>query len=101
MPEEAEAESERITALSMGKTKQQRLLKGYMLSPQPHASNSGATAREGQCLHMCYLSFRDLGVRWVYGQMFRSRGQSHVKPPEFSSQAILVLIYRPAEGMKC
>ncbi|GFV95040.1 histone-lysine N-methyltransferase SETMAR [Trichonephila clavipes] len=33
-------------------------------------------------------------------QKFRSSGQSDVKPPEFNSQASLVLIYRPTEGMK-
>ncbi|GFV67753.1 transposable element Tcb1 transposase [Trichonephila clavipes] len=36
----------------------------------------------------------------VHGQMFRSGGQSDVKPPVLSSQASLVLIYRPTEGMK-
>ncbi|GFW56253.1 hypothetical protein TNCV_1877731 [Trichonephila clavipes] len=33
-------------------------------------------------------------------QMFQSSGQSDVKPPVFSSQANLVLIYRSIEGMK-
>ncbi|GFU42317.1 hypothetical protein TNCV_4554751 [Trichonephila clavipes] len=44
-------------------------------------------------------SFRDHGHcgAWV---MFRSGGQSVVKSPVFSSQASLVLIYRPPEGMK-
>ncbi|GFV00492.1 hypothetical protein TNCV_3644701 [Trichonephila clavipes] len=32
--------------------------------------------------------------------MFRSGGQSEVKPPEFSPQASLVLNSRPNEGMK-
>ncbi|GFT34350.1 DDE_3 domain-containing protein [Trichonephila clavipes] len=36
----------------------------------------------------------------VLGQMFRSSGQSYTKLPVFSSQASLVLIYRPTEGMK-
>ncbi|GFV28032.1 hypothetical protein TNCV_187081 [Trichonephila clavipes] len=43
------------------------------------------------------LSLPDLR-RWV--QMFRSSGQSDAKAPRFSSQASLVLIYRPAEEMK-
>ncbi|GFV83335.1 hypothetical protein TNCV_1900611 [Trichonephila clavipes] len=30
--------------------------------------------------------------------MFRSGGQSDAKPPVFSSQASLILIYRPTEG---
>ncbi|GFT98293.1 hypothetical protein TNCV_2903901 [Trichonephila clavipes] len=33
-------------------------------------------------------------------QMFQSSGQSGVELPVFSSQASLVLIYRPAEEMK-
>ncbi|GFX30643.1 hypothetical protein TNCV_4861671 [Trichonephila clavipes] len=33
-------------------------------------------------------------------QMSRSGGQSDAKPPLSSSQASLVLIYRPTEGMK-
>ncbi|GFW59252.1 hypothetical protein TNCV_2781831 [Trichonephila clavipes] len=36
----------------------------------------------------------------VHEQMFRSGGQSDAKPPVLSFQAILVLIYRPTEGMK-
>ncbi|GFV19499.1 hypothetical protein TNCV_3664311 [Trichonephila clavipes] len=36
----------------------------------------------------------------VHVQMFRSSGQSDEKTPVFSSQACLVLIYRPTEGMK-
>ncbi|GFV50206.1 bestrophin homolog [Trichonephila clavipes] len=36
----------------------------------------------------------------VHEQMFRSGGQPDVKPPVLSSQASLVLIYRPTEGMK-
>ncbi|GFW41684.1 hypothetical protein TNCV_9221 [Trichonephila clavipes] len=36
----------------------------------------------------------------VHEQMFRSGGQFDVKPPVFSSQASLVLICHPTEGMK-
>ncbi|GFV93604.1 hypothetical protein TNCV_1989161 [Trichonephila clavipes] len=36
----------------------------------------------------------------VHEQMFRSGGQSDAKPPVLSSQASLVFIYRPTEGMK-
>ncbi|GFW56804.1 hypothetical protein TNCV_160341 [Trichonephila clavipes] len=36
----------------------------------------------------------------VYEQIFRSGGQSDAKPPVLRSQASLVLIYRPTEGMK-
>ncbi|GFX12877.1 hypothetical protein TNCV_1976151 [Trichonephila clavipes] len=36
----------------------------------------------------------------VHVQMLRSSNQSDVKPPVFSSQAIVILIYRPTEGMK-
>ncbi|GFS56756.1 hypothetical protein TNCV_2221901 [Trichonephila clavipes] len=35
----------------------------------------------------------------VHEQMFQSGGQS-AKPPVLSSQARLVIIYRPTEGMK-
>ncbi|GFW19840.1 uncharacterized protein TNCV_3561431 [Trichonephila clavipes] len=34
----------------------------------------------------------------VHVQMFRTSGQSDAKPPVFSSQASLVLIYRPLKG---
>ncbi|GFW76665.1 hypothetical protein TNCV_4943821 [Trichonephila clavipes] len=40
-----------------------------------------------------------LGPR-VHEQMFRSGGQSDARPPVLSSQASLVLIYQPTEGMK-
>ncbi|GFX11893.1 hypothetical protein TNCV_2996771 [Trichonephila clavipes] len=33
-------------------------------------------------------------------EIFRSGDQSELKPPVLSSQASLVLIYRPTEGMK-
>ncbi|GFW61454.1 hypothetical protein TNCV_347021 [Trichonephila clavipes] len=51
----------------------------------------------------CYvcLSLRDLR-RWdacADHLTFRSSGQSYGKPPVFSSQANLVLICRPTEGM--
>ncbi|GFY00190.1 uncharacterized protein TNCV_2835471 [Trichonephila clavipes] len=36
----------------------------------------------------------------LHVKMYRSSGQSDVKSPVFSSQASLVLIYRPTEGMK-
>ncbi|GFW79391.1 hypothetical protein TNCV_2477981 [Trichonephila clavipes] len=36
----------------------------------------------------------------VHEQMFRSDVLSEAKPQAFSSQASLVLIYRPSEGMK-
>ncbi|GFU44464.1 hypothetical protein TNCV_1505921 [Trichonephila clavipes] len=36
----------------------------------------------------------------VHEQMFRSGGQSNVKPSVFSSQTRLVLIYGPTEGLK-
>ncbi|GFU29749.1 hypothetical protein TNCV_4745741 [Trichonephila clavipes] len=36
----------------------------------------------------------------MHVQMFRSSDQSDAKPPAFSSQASLLLIYRPTEGMK-
>ncbi|GFV64616.1 hypothetical protein TNCV_3181121 [Trichonephila clavipes] len=36
----------------------------------------------------------------VHEQMFRSGGQSDAKPSVLSSQASLVLIYRPTEEMK-
>ncbi|GFT67989.1 hypothetical protein TNCV_713611 [Trichonephila clavipes] len=39
----------------------------------------------------------DLGA---HVQMFRSSGQSDAKPPVFSSQESLELIYLPTEGMK-
>ncbi|GFS85595.1 hypothetical protein TNCV_2794331 [Trichonephila clavipes] len=37
----------------------------------------------------------------VYEQIFRSGGQPDVEPPVLSSQASLVLIYRPTEGQRC
>ncbi|GFT21672.1 hypothetical protein TNCV_617751 [Trichonephila clavipes] len=46
-----------------------------------------------------YLSLRDLGTGLPV-QMFRSSGQSDAKLPVFSSQASLVLIYKPTEGIK-
>ncbi|GFW71788.1 hypothetical protein TNCV_4658361 [Trichonephila clavipes] len=36
----------------------------------------------------------------VQGQMFRSGGQSDAKTPTLCSQAFLVIIYRPTEGME-
>ncbi|GFW97073.1 hypothetical protein TNCV_2696951 [Trichonephila clavipes] len=43
------------------------------------------------------LSFRNLEV---HEQMLRSGGQPNMKPPVFSSQANLALIYRPTERIK-
>ncbi|GFX73576.1 hypothetical protein TNCV_2342811 [Trichonephila clavipes] len=49
--------------------------------------------------YCAYLSLRDLGAEMDV-QMFCSNGQSDAKPPVFSFQASLVLIYQPTEGMK-
>ncbi|GFX29412.1 hypothetical protein TNCV_3997881 [Trichonephila clavipes] len=49
--------------------------------------------------YYAHLSIRSLGAE-AHEQMPRSCGQSEAKPPVFSPQASLILIYRPAEGMK-
>ncbi|GFV74842.1 hypothetical protein TNCV_1040801 [Trichonephila clavipes] len=44
--------------------------------------------------------FWSRNVHQAHMQMFRLGGQSHVNSPVFSSQASLILIYRPTEGVK-
>ncbi|GFT59054.1 hypothetical protein TNCV_186361 [Trichonephila clavipes] len=62
------------------------------------AGSSGSTAHEGQSL-LCPSQFSCLWATEVHEQTFRSGGQSDVKSPVFSSQASLILIQRPAEGV--
>ncbi|GFW10986.1 hypothetical protein TNCV_4459611 [Trichonephila clavipes] len=49
-------------------------------------------------VYCAFLSLKTLGAG-VHDQMFRSSGQYDAKPTTFSSQASLVLIYRPIEGI--
>ncbi|GFV42572.1 hypothetical protein TNCV_3719051 [Trichonephila clavipes] len=57
---------------------------------------SGATAHEGQGPSVP-ISVFVTGAVGVHVRMFRSSGQSDAKPPVISSQAGLVLIYRPTK----
>ncbi|GFX57607.1 hypothetical protein TNCV_2675931 [Trichonephila clavipes] len=78
--------------MSQQEKKRQHLNSLQSLNDVIHWSPS--TIGGGQVADACSL---DTGV---HVQMFRSSGQSDGKPPVFSSQSSLVLIYRPTDGMK-
>ncbi|GFV53388.1 hypothetical protein TNCV_4502691 [Trichonephila clavipes] len=65
----------------------------------PSESTGGSTAHEGQNLPVPISVYVTLDLE-VYELLLRSDDPSDAKTPVLSSQASLVLIYRPTERMK-